>query len=81
MNTIGVHVLSNTAAILVHEIDYTDDRVLISLNGKNEEWADIQYDTDEENEELGFYWGNIFIPFAEVMRFERSSHETSSCTD
>lgn len=72
LNTvIGVYPLCNTGAVLVHKIDYGEDKVLASINGKDPEWcgmAEAAWD-DEEDEELGFYLGSLFVPFSQVMRF------------
>lgn len=78
---IGVFPLSNTGGLCVHEIDHADDRVLVSVNGKNPRWHAIKEmppskggadkDTDKENDndvELGFWFGSFFIPFSQVMR-------------
>jgi len=68
---IGVYTLCNTGAVLVHAIDYGEDKVLASINGISPEWCDL---TEEYMEatlelELGFRLGSIFVPFCEVMRF------------
>ena len=62
---IGIYPICNTGCILVHKIDYTEDKILVSLNGKNEEWCDM----GEEELGYGFYYGQMFVPFAEVTRF------------
>ncbi len=68
---IGVYPLCNTGAVLVHAIDYGEDKILASINGKDPEWCSM---TEEYREatgelELGFMLGELFIPFCEVMRF------------
>jgi hypothetical protein len=68
---IGVYGLTNTGAVLVHAIDYGEDRVLASINGEGAEWCSM---TEEYREcagamELGFTFGSLFVPFSEVMRF------------
>jgi len=70
---IGVYNFSNTMSLLIHKIDYVDDRVLVSENGENKQWCDIvEYDDVEEGSvELGFKYGEILIPFSEVLRFWR----------
>ncbi len=69
-DVIGVYPIFNTAAVLVHEIDYGEDRVLASINGKDPEWCDIteEYISLTEEFELGFKFGEWFVPFSEVMR-------------
>ena len=49
---IGVYPLCNTGAVLLHKIDYGEDRVLASINGKNPEWCSLK----EE------YWVILFKP-------------------
>ncbi len=68
---IGVYPICNTASILVHEIDHVEDKVLASLNGKAEEWCKMEeYDYyDIGTPEYGFFYGDIFVPFCEVMRY------------
>ena len=68
---IGVYGLSNTGAVLVHAIDYPEDKVLASINGENPQWCDITEACREGEDELelGFFLGSIFVPFCDVMRF------------
>ncbi len=33
-SVIGVYTICNTGAVLVHQIDYSEDRVLASINGQ-----------------------------------------------
>ena len=68
---IGVYPLTNTGAVLVHAIDYGEDKVLASINGENAAWCDLKEECMETSGELelGFALGELFIPFAEVMRF------------
>ncbi len=67
---IGVYPICNTGAILVHQIDYPNDRILASMNGENPEWCEMKdgYADGSEEYETGFYWGEFFVPFADVMR-------------
>ena len=72
LNTvIGVYPMCNTGAVLVHAIDYAEDKTLASVNGKEPCWCDM---TEENMEctgemELGFMLGSLFVPLCEVMRF------------
>ena len=68
---IGMYGLTNTGSVLVHAIDYGEDRVLASINGENPEWCCMteQYVEHLGEETLGFTLGELFIPFCEVMRF------------
>jgi len=68
---IGVYSLTNTGAVLVHQIDYGEDRVLASINGVNPIWCSLteEYVEATGELELGFYLGELFVPFCDVMRF------------
>ena len=68
---IGVYGLCNTGAVLVHAIDYPEDKVLASINGENPQWCEITEASREGEDELelGFFLGSIFVPFCDVMRF------------
>ena len=68
---IGVYTLCNTGAVLLHKIDYGEDRVLASINGRNPEWCSLKEEYWEctGEQELGFNLGSIFVPLAEVQRF------------
>ena len=68
---IGVYTICNTGAVLVHAIDYGEDKVLASINGIEPEWCDLteEYMEVTQELELGFRLGSLFVPFCEVMRF------------
>ena len=68
---IGVYPICNTGGVLIHRIDYGEDKVLASVNGEDPIWYDIseEYRETSQELELGFYLGSLFIPFSEVMRF------------
>ena len=68
---IGVYPLCNTGTVLVHKLDYGEDRVLASINGADPEWCSLveEYYECSGEPELGFYLGSIFVPFIEVQRF------------
>ena len=68
---IGVYPICNTGAVLVHAIDYSEDKVLASVNGRNPEWRSLEEEYMEAtgDMELGFFLGKWFIPFCDVMRF------------
>ena len=68
---IGVYPICNTGAVLVHAIDYGEDRVLASVNGSDPAWCRLEEEYMEATGdlELGFRLGEWFIPFCEVMRF------------
>lgn len=68
---IGVFTISNTGSLVVHAIE--DERVQVSLNGGEPEWCDTysQIAADEQGEyemEDGFLWGELRVPFSDVMR-------------
>lgn len=66
---IGVYTFSNAIAVSVYEIDYVDDRVLVSGNNETPKWCPIVDHENEEGEyESGFMLGKMFIPFSDVMR-------------
>ena len=69
-DVIGVYTLCNTAAVLVHKIDYGEEKVLASLNGIQPEWCSLteEYDEATGEQELGFTLGSLFVPLSEVMR-------------
>ena len=68
---IGVYGLCNTGAVLVHAIDYPEDKVLASINGENPQWCEINEDCREGEDvlELRVFLGYIFVSFCDVMRF------------
>lgn len=68
---IGVFPVCNTGAVLVHAIDYGEDRVLASINGIDPAWCDLteQYVEETQDTELGFTLGSLFVPFFRVERF------------
>lgn len=68
---IGVYGLCNTGAVLVHAIDYAEDKVLASINGENPLWCEITEAcrAGEDELESGFFLGSFFVPFSDVMRF------------
>ena len=68
---IGVYTICNTGAVLVHAIDYGEDKVLASINGDGAKWCVMteEYMETSGELELGFNLGELFVPFCEVMRF------------
>lgn len=56
---IGVYTFCNTGSVLVYDVG---DRVLAGINDSPAEWCRI--DSDFE----GFYLGEMYIPFSEVVR-------------
>lgn len=77
---IGVYTLSNTGGLAIYEIDNADDRVLVGLvtdKAFEPEWCEMTSQLVDNNELTnGFMWGELFIPFSEVMRVgkEESDH-------
>ena len=68
---IGIYGLTNTWAVLVHEIDYGNERVLASMNGTDPGWCEMtELDMEGDgNTEPGFLLGSLPVPFSGVMRF------------
>ena len=67
---IGVYPVCNTGAVLLHQLDYGEDKVLASLNGTDPEWCSLTEEYCEYTEELepGFRIGSFFVPLCEVQR-------------
>ncbi len=66
---IGIYPICNTGAVLIHQIDYREDKVLASIPGETPEWCDLKEEPMDGELELGFLLGSFFIPLAGVMRF------------
>ena len=68
---IGIYAICNTGAILLHQIDYANEKVKISLNGEGPEWTDLTegYADGSSELETGFRFGEMFIPLADIIRF------------
>lgn len=69
---IGTYTVSNNFAILVYQIEYDiNDRALVgdSSDTTKAHWTDIIYEPIENDEvDSYFYYGDIKVPFNEVMR-------------
>ena len=70
---VGSYCLSNTASVLVHEIDPWGEWLIASLNGDDMRVCEITQaekddSTSEGNVETGFYYGNTWIPMNQIMR-------------
>ena len=68
MRPIGVYTVSNNSAIYVYQIEYDiEDRVLVgdSSDETKAKWRNVIYD---DNGEPYFWYGDIKVPFNEVMR-------------
>ncbi len=70
LNVVGVYPLCNTGAVLVHQIDHGEERVLASISGDAPEWCGMTEEYAETSGELeqGFTLGQLFVPFCEVQR-------------
>ena len=70
LKPIGAYTLCSTGAVLVYQIDHQNDRVLAGINDNELQWCDVteQYWEHSEQGEIGFCFGEMFIPFCEVMR-------------
>ena len=58
--------LCNTGSINIYEIDQIDYTITYSINDYPNQISNIEYNIEEDL--LGFYHGEIFIPFSECMR-------------
>lgn len=66
---IGVYPISNTMSICVHEVDNSCDRLLVSDGVGEPEWCFMDEQFTEDGEWIhGFWYGELFVPFSEVMR-------------
>lgn len=66
---IGVYPISNTISICVHEVDNSCDRLLVSDGVGEPEWCFMDEQFTEDGEWIhGFWYGELFVPFSEVMR-------------
>ena len=70
---IGSYTISNTGGLLVYEIDYSEDRVLVGVFTDHlieADWVPIIENCIDNSHEcaIGFCWGEQFIPFSEVIR-------------
>ena len=66
---IGVYGLTNTASVLVYDIN--DEQVLAGINDEKPLWRDLLIRTDDmESDELEYCFriGAIEIPLSEVLR-------------
>lgn len=70
LSVIGVYPLTNLGSVLVHEIDENAGIVLASINGMRPEWYGMteEYTGPSVEEEPGFSFGEMWIPWNEVLR-------------
>jgi len=75
INAMGVYVLSNTAALLVVDVDdYMEEVHVITVTTDQDEVKSTEkcpfttQENDDGEEVDGFLWGEMFIPFSEVLR-------------
>lgn len=76
-NIIGVCPLCNTITVLVHAIDYAEDKILTSINWEEPCWCDIteKYMEYTGATELGFMLGSLFIPLYEIKQWRKNNVE------
>ena len=68
---IGCFPLTNAGAVLIHRIDYGEEKVLASINGKNPELYSMTTEqTEDGGYEPGIRLGFLFVPFSQVQRIE-----------
>lgn len=67
---IGVYPLTNLGSVLVHVIDEDAEKVLASINGTQPEWYEMseEYSGPSVEEEAGFWFGELWIPWSEVLK-------------
>ena len=68
---LGIYPLTNTGSLVIHSMD--DEQVQVSLNGGKPESCErvsqIKLDDDGEYDMVdGFLWGEMLVPFDDVMR-------------
>ena len=80
---IGVYTICNTGAVLVHAIDYGEDKVLASINGISPEWCSLteQYMETSGELELGFVLASSSFRFARSCDFTEVRIEEDSGTE
>ena len=68
---IGICPVAANRTVLLHQICYDRDRVQVSINGIDPVWVDLkeQYMEVTGELELGFFLGDLFVPFCEIRRF------------
>lgn len=65
---IGVYGLTNTASLNVYDINDFCEYVVAAINDSKPGKYMIDYSFEEGDDRLGFFFGEMFIPFDEVMR-------------
>ena len=62
--------ISNNMSLELRKIDYAGDEVLITENGENPKWYDLYliYNEDTEEQETGFFYGDMPVLLSEFMR-------------
>lgn len=62
--------ISNNMSLEIVKIDYAGDEVQITENGKNPKWYDLYliYNEGTEEQELGFFYGDMPVLLSEFMR-------------
>ena len=68
---IGICPVVANRTVLLHQISYDRDKVQASINGIDPVWVDLkeQYMEVTGELELGFFLGDLFVPFCEIRRF------------
>ena len=68
---IGIYPICNTGAVLLYDIDYTEDSILAGFNTEKPGWYRLteKYCESSGDVELGFWIGALFVPLFEVQRF------------
>ncbi len=66
---IGIYPICNTGSVLVHKIDYGEERVMASINGQSVGWYDITESEIDGEMVQGFWLCALFVPLCEILRF------------
>ena len=61
---IGLYPLTNCGTLVIHNINDLDELVEVSLNGEDKDWYPL---ADDPEQGQGFLWGELFVPFSDVM--------------
>lgn len=66
---IGMYPFQNIGAVLIHEVNFTEQTVTASINGKNPVHCGMAYEKTEDGRmEPGIQVPGIFVPFSKVKR-------------
>lgn len=62
--------LSNTSALVIYAISHEENlKFLVGLNDEMPEWCEENTNFDEEEEGVGFFWGEMYCSLGEFLTF------------